>query len=100
MALEPSKIHVSLPAEFRSLLEQQGSGQNVDEMVTISLAIEMFLSKRVSLARAAQLAQKSLGEFIDILRAQNLPWMDYEAEDKHLDDMAIEKFRYLNSHDD
>jgi len=100
MALEPSKIHVSLPAEFRPLLEQQGSGQNVDEMVTISLAIEMFLSKRVSLARAAQLAQQSLGEFIDILRAQNLPWMDYEAEDKHLDDMAIEKFRHLTSHDD
>ncbi len=60
----------------------------------------MFLSKRVSLARAAQLAQKSLGEFIDILRAKNLLWMDYGAEDKHLDDMAIEKFQHVDPHDD
>ena len=93
MPFDSSKIRVSLPAEFQPLLEQMGSGRDVNEMVTISLAIELFVSKHVSLARAAQLAQKSLGEFIDILRTQDLPWMDYTDEDLRMDDLAVEKIR-------
>lgn len=58
--------------EFRPFLEQFGSGRDLDELVMISVAIEIYISKNVSLARAAELAQKSLGEFIDILRSQGL----------------------------
>ena len=65
----------------------------------ISVAIEMYISKKVLLARAAQWAQKSLGEFIDVLRSQGLAWMEYTLEDKLLDDMAIEKFATRPPHD-
>lgn len=56
-----SKFQVSLPVEFRPFLEQFGSGHDLDEIAMISLAIEMYIGKKVSLARAAQLAQKSPG---------------------------------------
>jgi predicted HTH domain antitoxin len=64
-------------------------GKNLEEKVTVSLAISLFAEKQVSLARAAELSNKPLTEFMDILQKSNIPWCEYTEEIKNADDLAI-----------
>ena len=57
-----SKFQVSLPVEFRPFLEQFGSGHDLDEVAMISLAIEMYISKKVSLAPSCTINSEVAGE--------------------------------------
>lgn len=41
-------------------------GSNLEEKVNVSLAISLFVGKQVSLARAAELANRSLVDFMDV----------------------------------
>jgi len=52
-------------------------GKTTDEKVTLYVAIGMFLSKHVTLAKAAELAQKNIWEFVGILKALGIPWGEY-----------------------
>ncbi|HLR37145.1 MAG TPA: UPF0175 family protein [Chitinophagaceae bacterium] len=81
---------MNLPKEFLALLNQL-EGKNLDTKVKISLAIGLYVEKQVTLARAADLAGKSLGEFIDLLRSKNIPWMEYTDEHLKDDEQAIKK---------
>jgi len=83
-------FQVNLPKEFLALLNQL-EGKNLDAKVKISLAIGLYVEKQVTLARAADLAGKSLGEFIDLLRSKNIPWMEYTDEHLKDDEQAIQK---------
>ncbi|MCM3079629.1 MULTISPECIES: UPF0175 family protein [Brevibacillus] len=51
----------------------------------------MFLEKKVTLARAAELAGKSLSDFIDYLSDCGIAWMEYTEEDRRLDDQTISR---------
>ena len=64
-------------------------GSNLEEKVNVSLAISLFAGKQVSLAKAAELANKPLTDFMDILKKINIPWSDYSEETKNSDDLAI-----------
>ena len=64
-------------------------GSSLEEKVNVSLAISLFAGKQVSLARAAELANKSLTDFMDILRRINIPWCEYTEDIKDSDDLAI-----------
>lgn len=64
-------------------------GSSLEEKVNVSLAISLFAGKQVSLARAAELANKSLTSFMDILKRINIPWSEYTEEIKDSDELAI-----------
>lgn len=64
-------------------------GSSLEEKVNVSLAISLFAGKQVSLARAAELASKSLTDFMDILKRINIPWCEYTEDIKNSDDLAI-----------
>ena len=64
-------------------------GDSLEEKVNVSLAISLFAGKQVSLARAAELGNKSLTDFIDILKKINIPWCEYTEDMKTSDDLAI-----------
>ncbi|MFS0558342.1 UPF0175 family protein [Brevibacillus sp. 179-C9.3 HS] len=91
MAWEPSKFQVSLPDDFLTLLNQRNANVSLDEQVKVTLAVGLFLEKKVTLARAAELAGKSLSDFIDYLGDRGIAWMEYTEEDRRLDDQAIAK---------
>jgi len=88
--LAMESFQVNLPKEFLALLNQL-EGKNLDAKVKISLAIGLYVEKQVTLARAADLAGKSLGEFIDLIRSKNIPWMEYTDEHLKDDEQAIQK---------
>ncbi|MBM4761453.1 UPF0175 family protein [Bacillus sp. B15-48] len=83
-------FQVNLPKEFLPLINAL-DGSSIDSKVKVSLAIGLFVEKQITLARAAQLAGKSLGEFIDILRAKQIPWVEYTEEHLKDDKRAIEQ---------
>jgi len=64
-------------------------GESLEERVNVSLAISLFAGKQVSLAKAAELANKSLTDFMDILKKINITWCEYSEEMKSSDDLAI-----------
>jgi len=76
-------FQVKIPKAFLPFINH-ASGNDINAKVKTSLAIGMYIEKRISLARAAELAGKSLAEFIDLLQAKNIPWMKYTEE--HLED--------------
>ncbi|HHY74694.1 MAG TPA: UPF0175 family protein [Bacillus bacterium] len=82
-------FQVNLPKEFLPLIKAL-DGPNLDAKVKLSLALGLFVNKQVTLARAAELSGKSLGEFIDFLRSKNIPWIEYNETDLKDDEKAIE----------
>lgn len=79
MSLEQEFIQISLKSDFKEVFTL-GTNNNLQENITISLALAAFVEKRVTLARAAELADKSLLGFIDLLSKHHIPWMEYTEE--------------------
>ena len=79
------KMNLAIPDdivfEMKSLPEQEA---DITEKLHLSLAIGMFVSRELSLAKAAQLANKNIFEFMDILKLLNIPSIFYT--DEMLDD--------------
>ncbi|MDQ0340009.1 putative HTH domain antitoxin [Caldalkalibacillus uzonensis] len=89
MAVDPSTFNVSLPKELKDFIEYTDAGEDLEEKVKISLVIGLWASKKITLARAAQLAGKTLSDFIDILRANDLHWMNYSETEWREDERVI-----------
>jgi len=87
-----SQFEVHLPEEFRPLLDQFGVSTSLEDRVKLSVAMALFTSRKITLARAAELCGFTLGSFMELLRDQGLPWMDYTDDDLRLDDRTIAKF--------
>ena len=83
-------ISLSIPDdivyEVNSLPKKRGG--TIKAKLQLSLAIGMFVSQEISLARAAQLAEKSLSDFIDILKDFDIPAITY-TDDMHEDDLKF-----------
>jgi len=64
-----------VPKEFYPLLNEL-EGLNLDAKAKFSLALGLFVNNQLTLVRAAKSAEKSLSDFIDLLRSKNIPWME------------------------
>lgn len=71
------KWEVQLPEEMVKNLEFEGYNQ---EVVQLSLAIFLFVEKKVSLERAAELSGLSFLKFLDVLKRNRIPWGEYTEE--------------------
>ena len=80
---------VIIPEDILPLLDDLAHGDSLDENVRISIAISLFVAKSVSLARAAEIAQLSLNDFIYTLKLKNIPWSEYTDEDIKEDEIAL-----------
>jgi predicted HTH domain antitoxin len=65
-----------------------GKDKAVNEKLQSRLAIGMFVSQEISLAKAAQLAGQSISEFMDTLKGLGIPSVSY-TEDMLLDDLKF-----------
>lgn len=80
---------VIIPEDILPLLDDLAHGDSLDENVRISIAISLFVAKSVSLARAAEIAELSLNDFIYTLKLKNIPWGEYTDEDINEDEIAL-----------
>lgn len=80
---------VIIPEDILPLLDDLAHGDSLDENVRISIAMSLFVAKSVSLARAAEIAELSLNDFIYTLKLKNIPWGEYTDEDINEDEIAL-----------
>ena len=89
--MSANQFQVSLANEFMTFICQVKDGKTTDEKVILYLAIGMFLSKQVTLAKAAELSQRNIWEFIDALIAQGVSWGEYTEDSYLLDELSLSK---------
>lgn len=92
MSLKESRLPVNIKSDILSLLSNSKNDKTLDENINLSLAIYLYTAKTITLARAAELSDKSVNEFIAILIDHNIPWAEYTEEHKRQDDETI---RYI-----
>ena len=82
-------IHLEIPDdiifEVKSLPQRD---TKINDKLQVSLAIGMFVSQEISLAKAAELAKKNIAEFMNILKDRNIPSFSY-TEDMLEDDLKF-----------
>jgi len=84
-------VSVSVPLDLYAELGSVSSFQgNLKQKLQLHLAIGMFISKEVSLARAAEYADMSLSDFSDMLGGFGVSIVDY-SEDMLADDLLFAK---------
>ena len=81
--------NISIKPEFYPYLVESKVGKTITEKVNLSIAIFLFTDKKITLAKAAELADKSIRELIDILASHDVPWAEYTNEHKVDDDETI-----------
>ena len=68
------------PAALVPNLHTTQDGKTMDDKVTIFIVADLFVSGIVTLEKAAELAGKSIGDFIDFLKVYDIPWGSYTEE--------------------
>ena len=86
MSIDNSMVNISIPAELIPFIKELKGGKSIDDKVKISVAVELFTSKIVTLARASEIAGYSMADFIEILGERGIYWSEY-TEDKFEQDM-------------
>ncbi|MCB2361036.1 UPF0175 family protein [Clostridium estertheticum] len=93
MGAERIKINLDLPNDLIPLIEDLGLSKSLNDNITISIAIALFTSKSVSLARGAEIAGIALVDFMDLLKNKNIPWNEYTEDEFRLDRIVLKDFK-------
>jgi predicted HTH domain antitoxin len=96
MAVNEDFLAVNLNNDFKEVFKSE-SNSSLNENIETSLALGAFIEKRVTLARAAELAGKDLSEFIKILSKYDIPWMEYTEETFKEDQETLEDLRGITN---
>ena len=92
MEIEKLKVDFSLPSDVVSLIQDLGLSKSIDKNIKTSIAIALFTSKSVSLARAAEISEHSLYDFMFLLKNKNIPWGEYTENEMQLDEAFIKSY--------
>jgi predicted HTH domain antitoxin len=90
MAIDRAKIDVKISNDIIPFINRLNVGKTLDDKVNLSIAIGLFVTKNVTLARGAEIACISLGEFVDVLKSQGIPWGEYAEEQERMDDASVQ----------
>ena len=85
-------LSADLIENYLPIINKITFGTTLDAKFKIVLSIGLFVEKEVTLARAAQLADKSIQDFIEILKLKGISWEDYTTEHFNLDNIGINKY--------
>lgn len=86
-----SEHQLQLPDEMISILNDMPAGKNLNDRIKISIAIGLFSSQQVSLARAAYLAGVPLVDFMEILKDHGISCEEYTQNDLDMDMRTLKK---------
>ena len=84
-------VDVTIPEELTPFLYTIKDGATLNDKAKLSIVIGLFLSKSVTLEKAAELAGKTIWEFMEILKSQDIPWGEHTEASLRMDDMALSK---------
>ncbi|MCX7904727.1 MAG: UPF0175 family protein [Caloramator sp.] len=81
-------MRINIKPELLVLLPK--NKKSLEDEVNLSLAVLLFIKNKVTLAKAAELAGRSLEEFIEILKQHDIPWGEYTEKQYDQDLETIE----------
>lgn len=84
-------INVEIPETLSPYLYTLKDGKTMDDTVTISIVVGLFVSGIITLEKAAELVKESIWEFIDFLKAHDIPWGNYSQDELKMDELSIAK---------
>jgi predicted HTH domain antitoxin len=67
-----------------------------DDVVRESISLFLFQKRLISIGKAAELANMSLAQFMDLLESLKIPQAEYTQEDLLIDLATIKKLRQGN----
>ena len=83
-------VDVEIPEILIPYLYTMKDGKTMDDKVTIFVGAGVFVSGIVTLEKAAELAGKSIWDFIDFLKVHDIPWGSYTEDEFKMDEHAID----------
>jgi predicted HTH domain antitoxin len=92
MAMDRKVLEITLKEDFRDVFKSE-TDDVLNKNIEVSLAIAALIEKRVTLARAAELANKGLSDFINLLQKYNIPWMEYTEETFREDQEVLKELK-------
>lgn len=84
-------INITIKENVLPYLQVIREGDNVADKANLSIIIGLFVSKTVTLEKAAELAGKNIWEFVDILKDCHIPWGEYTEDAQEMDELAMKK---------
>ena len=84
-------VKVTLQDNILPYLQVINDGDDLADKANFSIVIGLFAAKMITLEKAAELAGKSIWNFIDILKEHQIPWGEYTEEDMQMDALALKK---------
>jgi len=88
MSLDKEMVNVSISKELELLLKDLFEEDDLAKNVQVTSSVMLFIAKKLTFKRAAELSGYSLNDFIDILHKLGINWMEY-GEEEYLDDMEV-----------
>lgn len=91
ICMDSNGLDVQISKELIPYICTIKDGDTVSDKTNFSLILGLFASQVVTLEKAAELAGKSVWDFIEILKTYHIPWGEYTKDEMQMDDIAIEK---------
>ena len=77
--MEMLSLQINFPSDLLSLLRL--SQQELEREIQHLVALELFRARKISAGKAAQVADMSLHEFMDLTRRHDIAWTDYTDDE-------------------
>lgn len=84
-------VKVTIQDNILPYLQVINNDDDLSGKANFSIVIGLFAAKMITLEKAAELAGKSIWNFIDTLKEHQIPWGEYTEEDIQMDELAIKK---------
>lgn len=82
---------ISIPNKIIPLINSMCNADDFEGKTTLALVLGLYVTKVVSLSLAAELAGKSIWEFMEILKKFQIPWGEFSEEKAAMDDVALKR---------
>lgn len=89
--MDISGLDIKISKELIPYICTIKDGNTVSDKTNFSLILGLFASQVVTLEKAAELAGKSVWDFMEILKTYHISWGEYTEDEMRMDDIAIEK---------
>lgn len=87
--MEIKKQGIVVSEDLAPYLYTIKDGTTLNDKATLSVILGLFVAKTITLEKAAELAGKSIWDFLDILKVYQIPWGEYGSEDLEMDEAVL-----------
>ena len=89
--MDVHNIDIKISEELVLYLYAIKADNSITDKANLSLILGLFVSKAVTLEKTAELAEKPVWNFIDLLKSYQIPWGEYIEEEMQIDETAMNK---------